>query len=259
MCFSKWFKKKERDNMGRLDESYWNNKWQKAPIIYSGRALRGQKDRIGVDVKCFIHANDEILRDIVSKYRLEKRDHDETALAIQKWVVRFLTYKYDDDLNLTPEFWQFPFETLQSEHGDCEDGAILITSLMIQAGIPAFRTKVAAGYVQSSPTAPQGGHAYNIYLANDGEWRIMDWCYYEDSNISVKDKPLAKNGGYKNCYKDTWFTFNNEYSWNQESLTLGARIANDKADLSSNSLNEVLVETLQLDEILAKIDKKLED
>jgi len=244
--------------MGRLDENYWNDKWPKAPIIYAGRALRGQKDRIGVDVKCLIHTNDEILKDIVNKYRLKKNDHDETAHAVQKWVVRFLTYKYDDDLNLTPEFWQFPFETLQSEHGDCEDGAILITSLMIEAGIPAWRTKVAAGYVQSSPTAPQGGHAYNIYLANDGEWRICDWCYYEDSHLKPKDKPLAKNGGQKNSYKETWFTFNNEYSWNQRALTLGNRVANDKAELSSNSLNEVTTDTLHLDDIMSKIEEKVE-
>lgn len=245
--------------MGRLDENYWNNKWPKSPIIYSGRALRGSKDRIGVDVKTFITTNDEILKDIVSKYRLQKRDHDSTAHAVQNWVVRFLTYKYDDDQNQCPEFWQFPFETLQSEIGDCEDGAILITSLMIEAGIPAWRTKVAAGYVQSSPTAPQGGHAYNIYLADDGEWRICDWCYYEDSHLAPKDKPLAKNGGQKDAYKDTWFTFNNLFAWNQESLTLGARISNDKADLSSNSLNEVLENTLRLDDILTRIDEKMED
>lgn len=244
--------------MGKLNEKYWNDKWPKAPIIYAGRALRGKSERIGLDVKNFITTNDELLKDIVSKYRLEKRDTDDTAWAVQKWVVRFLTYKYDDDINKTPEFWQFPFETLQSEHGDCEDGAILITSLMIQAGVPAWRAKVAAGNVQSSPTAPQGGHAYSIYLANDGEWRILDWCYYEDSRIKVQDKPLAKNGGQRNAYKDTWFTFNNEHSWNQKNLILGQRIANDKAENSSNTLEEALVhDTLSVESILEGVDKKV--
>lgn len=243
--------------MSNLNESYWNDKWPKAPIIYGGRALRGKSERVGVDVKNFIVRNDEILKDIVRKYRLEKRDFDDTALAVQKWVVQFLTYKYDDDLNLTPEFWQFPFETIHSQHGDCEDGAILITSLMIEAGVPAWRTKVAAGYVQSSPTAPQGGHAYNIYLANDGNWRIMDWCYYEDSNTPVSRKPLAKEGGQHKAYKEVWFTFNGEYSWNQRSLVLGQRIANDSAEKSSNTLNEVLTDAIKVEDIMEGVDKKV--
>lgn len=243
--------------MALRNEDYYNNKWSKAPIVYSGRALRGKKDRIGVDVKNFISTNDELLKDIVNKYSLRKRTHDETAHAVQKWVVKFLTYKYDDELNLTPEFWQFPFETLQSQHGDCEDGAILITALMIAAGIPSWRVKVAAGYVRSSPTAPQGGHAYCIYLADDGEWRVIDWCYYEDSSLPINRKPLAKNGGYKNCYGDVWFTFNNEYSWNQTSLTIDGRMANDTGDKSNNTLQEVITHKMELKDIIESVDKKV--
>jgi len=252
------FRKKEIKKMGLQNESYYNDKWPKAPIIYSGRALRGKKDRIGVDVKNFISTNDELLKDIVNKYKLKKSKPDDTALAVQQWVVKFLTYKYDDELNQTPEFWQFPFETLQSQHGDCEDGAILITALCITAGVPGWRVKVAAGNVQSSPTAPQGGHAYCIYLAEDGDWRILDWCYYEDSKVAVLTKPKAKDGGQQNAYKDVWFTFNNEYSWNQQSLTLGARISNDKADNSSNTLQEVLNNKISTESIMEEIEKKVQ-
>lgn len=243
--------------MGRLDENYTNNKWPKAPIIYDGRALRGKTRRIGADVKTFITTNDEILKNVVSKYRLSKSSMDDTAWAVQKWVVRFLTYKYDEEINNCPEFWQFPFETLQSEVGDCEDGAILITSLMIEAGVPAWRSKVAAGYVQASPTAPQGGHAYNIYLADDANWRICDWCYYEDSDTPVKNKPTAKSGGQNNAYKDVWFSFNNEYSWNQRSLRLGGRVANDRVGEGQEDKTAVLSETLELEDIVERIDEKL--
>ena len=128
---------------------------------------------------------------------------------------------------------------------------------MIAAGIPNWRCKVAAGYVQSSPTAPQGGHAYAIYLAEDGQWRILDWCYYEDSRTPIKSKPLAKNGGYKNCYKDVWFTFNDEYSWNQESLTLGGRMANDTGDASSNTFESVQTSVEKLEDIMESVEKKV--
>ena len=244
--------------MRKLDENYWNNKWPKAPIIYNGRALRGPRleQRIAVDVKKFISTDDEIMKQIVSRYRLQKRDPDDTALTIQKWIVRFMTYKYDEVTSNVPEFWQFPFETIQSEDGDCEDGAILMTTLMTHAGIPNWRVKVAAGFVQASPTAPQGGHAYTLYLANDGEWRILDWCYLEDSHIRVQDKPLAKNGGQRNAYKEIWFTFNDQHSWNQKSLCIKGRVANNRAELSDNSLNEIIDKKDDMKILLKEVDQK---
>lgn len=186
MCWFRKKQKKENQIMSLKNKSYYNNKWAKAPIIYSGRALRGKKDKIGVDVKNFITTNDELLKNIITKYRLKKSNPDDTVWAVQKWVVRYLTYKYDEKQNNCPEFWQFPFESIQSKAGDCEDGAILITSLCINAGVPAWRVKVAAGYVQSSPTAPQGGHAYCIYLANDSDWRIIDWCVVDNRRALVQ-------------------------------------------------------------------------
>ena len=46
------FKKKGDNKM--KDAKYYNKKWKQSPIIYGGRALRGRKDRINVDVKEFI-------------------------------------------------------------------------------------------------------------------------------------------------------------------------------------------------------------
>jgi hypothetical protein len=117
------------------------------------------------------------------------------------------------------EYWQLPFETWASHIGDCEDGAILIAALAINAGIPSYRVKVAAGFVDTGTVS--GGHAYCIYLASDDEWRIIDWCFYQDYSVPVLQKPFAKNGGFNNYYKDVWFTFNDEYSWDLGWSTLG--------------------------------------
>lgn len=197
MCFKNIFKKDkqnkmEENNMAKYDETYWNNKWPKAPIIYQGRTLKLESDRIGVDVKTFISQDDEILKEIVKKYKLKKSTDNETAWAVQKFVVKKLTYKYDDESVKVPEYWQFPFETVQGRVGDCEDGAILIAALCINAGIPAYRVKVAAGYVQSSPTAPQGGHGYCIYLASDDNWRILDWCIVDNKRTLIQTPNGAK-------------------------------------------------------------------
>lgn len=238
-----------------LDKGYWENKWKKSPVVYNGRALRGESERVSVDAKNFITENDEMLKQVVQRYRLKKSNPDDTALAIQQWVVKFLTYKYDDESSNISEFWQFPFETLHSEIGDCEDGAILISSLLINAGVPNWRTKVSAGYVQASPTAPQGGHAYCLYLADDNNWRILDWCYLQDSKISVKDKPLAKDGGQRNAYKDVWFTFNNEHSWAGGSIKIfDSRMSKHM----TAKKEEVLQEENEVDTLMKRIDEKVE-
>ena len=202
----------------------WNNNWKKNPVIYDGRVLRNNFSRIPVDVKNFISKNDEILKKIIKRNRLKKTSYDKTAHAIQKWVVRNLNYKYDKDNNKCEEFWQFSFETLYSQIGDCEDGAILICALCINAGIPSFRCKVAAGMVKPSETAPEGGHAYCIYLASDNKWRILDWCFFEDSRLKTLAKPLASEGGFNKSYGKIWFTFNDEFSWVKRPGSLNGRI-----------------------------------
>lgn len=242
------------------DKKYWDEKWPQAPIIYNGRVLRVGQEKIGVDVRNFITPRDVILQEIVRKYGLDRGDLNDRAHAVQKFVVSYLTYKYDSDSQDCPEFWQFPFETLHSEIGDCEDGAILISSLCIAAGIPEWRVKVAAGYVQNSPTAPQGGHGYSIYLADrqdsprKQEWVILDWCYYEDSRVAPHVKPLAKNGGVRNAYKDTWFTFNNELSWNQSSLKIGAgRVSQHQ----TTQMEEAVQQEDALQKVMAAIEAKV--
>jgi len=243
------------------DATYWNSKWPTAPIIYSGRVSRVDNKSLSVDVKDFITPNDVLLQEIASRYSLKKNTMNLTAWEVQKFVVKFLTYKYDTDSQLCPEFWQFPFETLQSQIGDCEDGAILTASLCIVAGIPAWRVKVSAGWVKDSPTAPQGGHAYCIFLADRPEserkleWVILDWCYYEDTPIAPENKPLARDGGYNNCYKDTWFTFNNEFSWNQTQLEINKARISENRTLTLGETTEK--QNVQIENIMKAIARKV--
>jgi hypothetical protein len=240
-----------------MSKKKMNNKWPKAPIIYKGRALRGESNRIAIDVKNFITINDGMLKEVIKKYKLDRGNKNQVAHNCQKFVVNFLTYKYDKETSNTPEFWQFPFETLQSETGDCEDGAILMASLMIEAGIPAWRVKVAAGNVKPSETAPEGGHAYCIYYADVGrgkkEWIINDWCFYEDSRLPPERKPLAKNGGYKGTYKEIWFTFNNEYSWSQTAIDVSDRVSKKQ----SKDIKESIGSETEIEAIISSIDNKI--
>lgn len=216
---------------GDYGPDYWNSKWETSPIIYTGRALRAEvyTKQIDVDVKAFIKKNDAILWHVVTQVGLRRETPNETAFAIQNFVCNFLKYKYDDLTAEVPEFWLFPFESIQAEIGDCEDGAILIAALLINAGIPSWRVKVCAAEVIADPVfAPSdsevGGHAYCIYLADRPdserklEWVILDWCYLQDPEIPIEEKPLARNGGTEGAYRGVLFTFNDEQSWAQTAL-----------------------------------------
>lgn len=238
---------------GEYGAEYWNSKWETAPIIYTGRALRGKSynRQIDADVKSFIKDNDAILWHVITQLELRKGTPNETAWECQKFVARFLKYTDDNVSEECPEFWQFPFEAVQSEIGDCEDGAILIASLLINAGIPSWRVKVCAAQVVADPVfAPSeselGGHAYCIYLADRPEsqrkleWVILDWCYLQDPEVPIEEKPLARDGGQEGAYRDIWFTFNDEYSWSQNAFEVKeGRIS--------------LGRTLKRDEVLAPI------
>jgi hypothetical protein len=256
---------------GEYGPEYWENKWEKAPIIYTGRALRGEsyKKQIDADVKTFIKKDDAILWHVITQVGLRRDTPNETAFVIQSFVCNFLKYKYDDEAEDCPEFWQFPFEAIQSEIGDCEDGAILIASLLINAGIPSWRVKVCAAQVMADPIfAPSdselGGHAYCIYLADrlDSErkleWVILDWCYLQDPEIPIEKKPLARDGGQEGAYKDIWFTFNDESSWSQTAFEVKeGRISQNR----QTSKDEVLapmgdIMKLLAGEELTKIFKK---
>jgi hypothetical protein len=233
---------KFKGNYGEYGPDYWNNKWETAPIIYTGRALRAEayKKQIDVDVKAFIKKDDAILWHVVTQLGLRKETPNDTALAIQNFVCNFLKYTYDDNTAEVPEFWLMPWESIQAEVGDCEDGAILIAALLINAGIPSWRVKVAAAEVIADPVfAPSetdvGGHAYCLYLADRSdsdrklEWVVLDWCYLQDPEIPIEQKPLAKDGGQEGAYKEILFTFNDEYSWAQTALEVKeGRISNNR-------------------------------
>lgn len=259
-----------KGDYGDYGPDYWNPKWETAPIIYTGRALRGElyKKEIDVDVKTFLKKDDAILWHVITQIGLRRETPNETALAIQNFVCNFLRYKYDDLTSDCPEFWQFPFESIQSEIGDCEDGAILIASLLINAGIPSWRVKVCAAQVMADPVvAPSeselGGHAYCIYLADRDdskrklEWVVLDWCYLQDPEVSIEKKPLAGDGGQEGAYKDIWFTFNDEYSWAQSGFEVKDRISKNREAQKDEVLAPLkdILKRLASDELL-KIFKK---
>lgn len=177
------------------DEKYYETKYPTANISYKRNEKTGDFD---IDVRKFIQPNDYNLPIITGK------DDDEKALNSLKWVINNITYTPDKTIIDMNEYWMFPHETYTLKKGDCEDGAILLASIMIKNGIKPWKIRVTAGDVTV------GGHAFVVYYSEENKrWILLDWCFWK--NI----KPIKDRIDYKDeaCYKTIWFSFNNTKSW----------------------------------------------
>lgn len=186
------------------DEAYWHAKHEPIIQFYRGRPLPTGK-MYELDVRRFMWSDDAAMAAIVKQQDLRCTDTDTTVLAVQRYVVRHLTYVEDETLG-HPEYWLLPAEAWLMDRGDCEDGAFLIASLCLNA-MPEpdwWRVRFVAGWVQAGAGAAQGGHGYCVYCRKqDNEWVALDWCYREDSRHPVPDKKLVKA---RPEYREAWFS-----------------------------------------------------
>jgi hypothetical protein len=122
---------------------------------------------------------------------------------IEQWVQNNITYVSDEKNYGQSELWAYPTVTLNKESGDCEDGAFLMHSLALHAGIPPERLRTYGGLVWADNYGiTTGGHAWTSYKREtDDAWIITDWCYW------AKDTPLSErqpmSGDFK--YIDDYF------------------------------------------------------
>jgi len=183
----------------------WNDKWKK--IMQTYQAQEGYQ----MDVRNLILTKSYILEPIAKLY---KGSNDEKALKIFRGVRGVLTYKGDFETRKTSEYWENPEITYQRRTGDCEDGALLITTLMRLAGIPSFRVKCITQWVQNPKGGSDVGHCLVHYLSEQtNRWYILDWCYYSNESelsfLNTEAKDMLK-------YHAIWWTFNDEFVWAQK-------------------------------------------
>jgi transglutaminase-like putative cysteine protease len=122
---------------------------------------------------------------------LAQDPHDDAkAMIVWHYVVEHIRYTRE---NHGYDFWQFPPETLQLRSGDCEDKAFLCASLLLAAGIPTDRVRVAIGVLarsgplpgstlekqaaQPHPSCGSEGHAWAMYRTTSGVWCILEPNY----------------------------------------------------------------------------------
>ncbi len=189
-------------------EHYWNNKRPKQTILYAGRPSPSDKDGplINIDARRMIWADEWSMERIAGALN---GTCDYKALWCQQWTRTNIKYNKTD----TP--WLFPNETYITGEGGKEDGCFLMASLMLNAGIPAWRVRVAAGTI-TTKAQTQESHYYVTYCREtDNNWVALDWTFLEDSSVLVQNKVLLKDNA---AYDKIWFSFNNLYGWSETNL-----------------------------------------
>jgi len=166
-----------------------------------GKELSSSDDVVNEYAAYLQYPNDEIAA--LAKSIVAPGDSDDVkAWKIVVWVQENITYKSDIKNYGKMEWWALPTETVERKSGDCEDGAFLIHSLMLNSGIPWDRIRTYAGEVVVGQGASSGGHGWTAYKREtDDEWVVLDWCYYPNQKQISDRTPMKED--YK--YIDDWF------------------------------------------------------
>jgi hypothetical protein len=135
------------------------------------------------DATQFVTPYDEYVESLVSSLvnPIDYSDWNRAWKDIQymyTWVISNIEYSYDTPLPVLPldlfeggsidwfgEFWQYPSETMYLGHGDCEDQALLLTSMINNYGAYAFCVGISNG---------ESGHMAVFMFVEGGNLVILD-------------------------------------------------------------------------------------
>jgi transglutaminase-like putative cysteine protease len=154
-----------------------------------------------VDYRQYLQMGNQQVKQLVNTIVSPGDSNDEKADKILNWVQNNITYVSDEIQYHSGDYWAKPTETLKSREGDCEDGAFLIHSMLLAAGVPADRIRTYAGLVDAGTNAPMGGHAWTVYKREtDNQWVDLDWCYYPDDTAVDQKETFKAQSKYEDAY-----------------------------------------------------------
>lgn len=149
----------------------------------------------------FMYPNASIREFAFEVVGIQKTDSNDVKMGkIARWVQRHILYREDLANYGYEEFWAPPAFTLRKGSGDCEDGAFLIVSLALNAGVPEHRLRMYGGQVHVGVGAATGGHGWVGYRReSDHEWIPVDFSYYPNPNIDTI-VPMSEDERYIDDY-----------------------------------------------------------
>lgn len=154
-----------------------------------------------VFVNLFFQYPNAQIAELAEEITLGAKNDDDRMEMIQSWVVNNMTYREDKDQYGYDELWVPPIMTLKSMEGDCEDGAFLIMSLALNAGVNPDRLRFYGGEVKAGQGAAAGGHGWVAYQRSiDNEWVPIDFSYYPDLSDMNARIPMKEDSRYLDQY-----------------------------------------------------------
>ena len=152
------------------------------------------RDKVTSDpvfVNLWLQYPNEIIRKMAMNIVHRHDSEDIKMEKIQRWVVDNIEYMSDEEQYGYAELWVPPVMLLATQKGDCEDGAFLIMSLGLNAGVDPANLRMFGGF------GAQCESAYNeVWPFEDGaEQRILLYRLYHEINHLI----LFGNSYYQNC------------------------------------------------------------
>lgn len=144
--------------------------------------------------------NNPVMQRIVNKYIDPSWSDDYKAYVIERLVIDKIKYVEDIKQYHENEYWALPTETWANKKGDCEDGAFLIVSLMLHAGVDPKKIFFYGGAVRMDGSLKLFGHGWVGYKRSDGEMIPLDWCFYPTDAPLDERTPLKDNHRYYEDY-----------------------------------------------------------
>ena len=131
-----------------------------------------------VAVECIGKTTDETAKNIV-KYWMDYKATT-PALRLKGFAKGGIIYKGDMENYGKRELWADIETILEKGKDDCDGFMTLIGATLHAAGIPETRFDFVIGDVQG------GGHAYIVYLSDNGLEYPLDGCYWANSSYNFK-------------------------------------------------------------------------
>lgn len=203
----------------------WDDKYPVSDIEYQGRYLFDTKKIVPIDVRLLITPQDFHIKNYLNEWGLNwdgKQPINEfIPLLYAKIQQSFYLYETDFQRYGLSEFWEFPYEVLDSLNNlgkgafDCESWAHLQASFYIASGIPKERVRVVVGL-----TSQNVGHS-TVYVLNDAftKWRHLNSTtdYFEFKNKKNLDDFPSTDDAYSGKdiigIQKVWFSFRNDKAW----------------------------------------------
>jgi len=205
-------------------EAYWNNKYPVANIEYNGRTWGTSTKLIPIDVRLLVTPRDYHIHDVLKANNLYYKSGsiDDHIVKVYHFIKsKYYNYVFDKTNYGITEYWEFPYEILESlkrgysKGADCDSWASLIVSFVIASGVPEWKARVVVG------NCVGGGHS-TVYCHCD----VTNKFHHLNSTMGGKSsyKKLSEypttsdagkgNSDYMGIY-NVWLSYNNLFAWHR--------------------------------------------